>query len=264
MSTPGSVVTTTITALGVVQVNTPGPRGPTGPQGNVGPTGPSGPTGTGGPTGPSGTGPTGPSGPTGFGAQGPTGPTGSGPTGPTGPTGAGGPTGPASGPTGPTGAGPTGPTGPTGAGPTGPTGAGPTGPTGVGPTGPTGAGPTGPTGPNGPTLASVTATLAASSESSPINNYSPTAYNAASTTRLDLTADAGNSVLSGLNATGVVDGWEIYTFNESTVGSIEFMHRNGNSTSTNQFQCPNGNPKMLPPQSGCWLYYLSNRWTFAS
>lgn len=93
-----------------------------------------------------------------------------GPTGPTGPAGA---TGPSGGPAGPTG--PTGPTGGAGAaGATGPTGpAGATGPTGAGTTGATGA--TGATGPTGAgvdtrfqtTVATNTATIAASQEGCP-------------------------------------------------------------------------------------------------
>lgn len=188
------------------------------------------------------------------------------PGGPTGPTGSSG------GPTGPTGAGPTGPTGavaPTG--PTGPTGtagssgaAGPTGPSGgpAGPTGPTGSagGPTGPTGPAGSvSLSSVTASPASS-----VNNYAPTGWSVSVTNRLLLTPASGGSTLTGLQAGGIADGWQVLIVNESGTNSLYFSHLSGSSSAGNQFSCPGAGTASLGPLAAVTIAYVAaiSAWVF--
>jgi hypothetical protein len=229
-----------------------GPLGPTGPTGpSQGPTGVPGPTGSIGPTGT--TGVSGPTGPTGGGPTGPSGLSITGPTGPAGPTGT-----PGSG--GPTGPGGNGPTGPTGIGAAGP--AGPTGPMGVGargPTGPTGtnAGPTGPTGPIAPFIfnSQVTATVPSGTS----DNYAPSGYVPGSTNCLILTPTDGTSALSGLDATGVPNGYTLVLWNSSSTIALT-LNSEASATVANQFVCPAGQNSYIATLDKVILIYLSGEW----
>jgi hypothetical protein len=171
--------------------------------------------------------------------------------------------------------GPTGPIGPpsTQGGPTGPTGSastvvGPTGPTGsiglIGPTGPTGVlGPTGPTGPLGPPGAPAFTVSVSDSPGASVNNYAPTGYMVATTTRLLITANAGGTTITGLLAIGIADGTTMYLNNQSSTDFITLAHASASSAPVNRFSCPGADNFPVAPLEGVLLSYVVNGWTIA-
>jgi hypothetical protein len=95
-----------------------------------------------------------------------------------------------------------------------------------------------------------------------VNNFSPAGYVAGTTNRLILTAASGGSTISGL--VGAVDGWQVRIYNPSTTDTLTFLNLSGLSTSTNQFQCANGQSQGIGPTSGALIEYVSNVWWFLS
>lgn len=173
----------------------PGPKGDTGPKGDPGAPGDQGDPGEPGPPGANGT-----IGVDGApGAQGPTGPAGVGETGDTGADGARGDMGPV-GPTGPTGAGATGPQGPQGT------------QGDVGDTGDTG--PRGPIGPIGPGLdGNQDITIAVNTNDQALN----TGVHCLNVT------PSGNQQLTGIDATGIPDGYQLVIRNAETVSGFQII-----------------------------------------
>lgn len=105
---------------------------------------------------------------------------------------------------------------------------------------------------------SVSATLAASQ-----NDYSPSGYLGGTTNRLLLTAASGGSTITGLNATGVPDGWPLLIVNQSTTDPISFAHLSGSSASGNKFSCANGSSALLSPLAAAFAIKVSTVWKFA-
>jgi hypothetical protein len=142
-------------------------------------------------------------------------------------------------------------------------GTGPTGPTGAGPTGPTGASITGATGPTGPAgsgaLASVSAAMGTS-----VNDYAPAGYVGGTTNRILITPTSGGSTCTGLNASGVPDGWQAVLYNTSATISITFSNASGSSSSANQFLCPGAAAAILGPQTSVLVQYVAalTAWIF--
>jgi hypothetical protein len=96
------------------------------------------------------------------------------------------------------------------------------------------------------------------------NDYAPSGFAAATTTRMLITANSGGTTLTGLNATGVTDGESIYLRNSSTTDFLTLAHASGSSSAGNKFSCPGASDFAIAPLAAVLLVYVVNQWTFAS
>jgi hypothetical protein len=126
------------------------------------------------------------------------------------------------------------------------------------------------TNPSGPTtnveVANQAPTFANSVSAAPAttqNNYAPAGFTSA-TTRLLLTAAAGDSTITGLLATGFADGQSLLIRNMSSTDQLVFPHLSGSSAATNQFSNSQGQSASLPPLTSAILTYIVNVWAFSS
>lgn len=98
------------------------------------------------------------------------------------------------------------------------------------------------------------------------NNYTPTGFpgtSAAPVSRLDISANAAGSNLTGLVAG--TDGQIVVIFNSAAVGggNLILNNLNAGSSSANQFQGGGGSDFILIPQSSLQLVYFAgsvNKW----
>lgn len=104
---------------------------------------------------------------------------------------------------------------------------------------------------------SVSASPAAS-----VNNYAPAGWGP-TVTRLMLAAAAGGSTVTGLDATGVVDGTTRIVVNTSTTDSLTFPHLSGSSLAANRFSNAGAVAAQIAPLGAALLTYVVNQWVFA-
>jgi hypothetical protein len=97
-----------------------------------------------------------------------------------------------------------------------------------------------------------------------VNDYAPTGFHAGTTTRMLITANAGGTTLTGIDATGVTDGASIYLRNPSTTDFLTLAHASGSSSAGNKFSCPGADSFPIAPLAAILLVYVVNQWTFAS
>lgn len=73
----------------------------------------------------------------------------------------------------------------------------------------------------------------------------------------------GGSVVSGLEASSVLDGTERDIRNTSSVDTISFLHLSSLSLVPNQFCCPQGALAILQPLTVTRIKYVINQWVFS-
>ena len=111
--------------------------------------------------------------------------------------------------------------------------------------------------------AAILAPFAVSVSDSPgasVNDYAPTGWNAALTRRLLITANAGNTTITGIDSTGVQDGARILLRNPSATDNLILPQANTGSLAANRFDCPGGSDFWVPPKSKATLDRMVNVW----
>lgn len=93
------------------------------------------------------------------------------------------------------------------------------------------------------------------------NDYAPTGWDAGTTTRLLVTANAGDTTITGFDATGVVDGACVYVRNVSTTDLLKVTHLDAGSLAANRVSCPGAGEYDIPPLSGFFLIRVGSVWT---
>lgn len=94
-----------------------------------------------------------------------------------------------------------------------------------------------------------------------VNNYSPTLFGP-TTSKLQITAAATGTVVTGINATGFVEGQSLIIRNPSTTDQLVFPHLSGSSTAGNTFSNPNAASVGIPPLGASLAVRDSSRWVF--
>jgi hypothetical protein len=94
-----------------------------------------------------------------------------------------------------------------------------------------------------------------------VDDYAPTGFHAATTTRMLITANAGNTTITGIDATGVTDGAAIYVRNMSTADLLKIAHLDGGSLLANRVSCPGVGEYDVPPLAGFLLVRVGSVWT---
>lgn len=94
------------------------------------------------------------------------------------------------------------------------------------------------------------------------NDYAPAGYTAGTTNRLLVTAAAGGTALTGLEAPGV-DGFQLLLVNASDTDQIVFSHQDAGSLAANRFNCPSAVAAVLQPLASALLCYVTGLgWVF--
>jgi hypothetical protein len=94
-----------------------------------------------------------------------------------------------------------------------------------------------------------------------VNDYAPTGWHAGTTTRLLATANAGDTSITGFDATGVYDGACIYVHNPSATDLLKIQHLNAGSLLANRVRCPGFAEYDVVPGGGFLLIRVGALWT---
>lgn len=94
-----------------------------------------------------------------------------------------------------------------------------------------------------------------------VNDYAPTGFGAG-TNRLLITAAAGGTTITGLNASGIADGVSIALFNDSDTDNLTLPNNNAGSLAANRFLGAGASDLILPPRSGVLLVRVGSSWRF--
>lgn len=94
-----------------------------------------------------------------------------------------------------------------------------------------------------------------------VNDYAPTGWDASTTTRLLVTANAGDTTVTGFDATGVADGACVYVRNQSATDLLKITHLDAGSLLANRVSCPGVDTYVVPPLSGFLLVRVGSVWT---
>jgi hypothetical protein len=89
------------------------------------------------------------------------------------------------------------------------------------------------------------------------NNYSPAGYVGGTTNSLLVTAAVGGTTLTGLSATGVVNGWTILLKNMSATDAITLTNQDAGSTAANRFDNTNSVSWSIAPRAAQLLTYIT-------
>lgn len=77
-----------------------------------------------------------------------------------------------------------------------------------------------------------------------------------------LTAFAGGSIVTGIQASDFSDGQTLMIVNPSATNGITFKHLSASSIAANRFSCRNGVDAVLDPLAATTLVYVVNQWKF--
>ena len=92
------------------------------------------------------------------------------------------------------------------------------------------------------------------------DNYAPAGYVPGTTNVLILTPTDATSILSGLVASGVVNGFSLFIWNASATLSLRFNNK-ASGTPANTFACPGAGVVTLLPFDKVLLLYIGGQWT---
>lgn len=93
-----------------------------------------------------------------------------------------------------------------------------------------------------------------------VNDYNAAGAFSHTTTRFLVTAAAGDTTITGFDATGFNDGDSFLLRNPSTTDNLILSHQSGSSLSGNRLECTAGQPFELPPRAAKLIAREVNQW----